>query len=87
MADSIPGNMVLRTLYLPVELDRRLKVLAFTRGVSKGELTRELIERGLAKIASSGERSSSEPPLRKSASSPKASLGGRRSPSQQRRTR
>jgi hypothetical protein len=56
MADNTE-NMVLRTLYLPLETDRHLKALAFTRDVSKGELMRDLITQGLATIAASGERS------------------------------
>lgn len=59
MADT-SENMVLRTLYLPIETDRQLKALAFTRDVSKGELMRELIKQGLAAITASGERSLAE---------------------------
>ena len=36
MADIPTENMVLRTLYIPLETDRQLKALAFTREVSKG---------------------------------------------------
>lgn len=36
-------NMVLRTIYLPKEIDRRLKALAFAQDISKGELIRKLI--------------------------------------------
>ena len=60
MADIPTENMVLRTLYIPLETDRQLKALAFTREVSKGELMRELIRQGLATIAASGERSLAE---------------------------
>ncbi len=60
MADIPSENMVLRTLYIPLETDRQLKALAFTREVSKGELMRELIKQGLATIAASGERSLAE---------------------------
>jgi len=60
MADIPTENMVLRTLYIPLETDRQLKALAFTREVSKGELMRELIKQGLATIAASGERSLAE---------------------------
>ncbi len=60
MADIPTENMVLRTLYIPLETDRQLKALAFTREVSKGELMRELIKQGLATIAASGERSLEE---------------------------
>ena len=45
--------MVLRTLYLPLDTDLQLKALAFTRDVSKGELMRELIVKGLKTIAAS----------------------------------
>ena len=57
MADHSTDNMVLRTLYIPLDTDRQLKALAFTREMSKGELMRELIKQGLATIAASGERS------------------------------
>lgn len=60
MADIPTENMVLRTLYIPLDTDRQLKALAFTREVSKGELMRELIKQGLATIAASGERSLAE---------------------------
>ena len=40
-------NMVLRTVYLPKELDRRLRGLAFRLSKSKGELMRDLILDGL----------------------------------------
>ncbi|PZR32219.1 ribbon-helix-helix protein, CopG family [Caulobacter segnis] len=40
-------NMVLRTIYLPLAVDRRLREIAFTRDISKGELIRELIIKGL----------------------------------------
>lgn len=59
MTDTLE-NMVLRTLYLPLETDRQLKALAFTRDISKGELIRELIKQGLVTIAASGERSLAE---------------------------
>lgn len=57
---DISENMVLRTLYLPLETDRQLKAIAFTRDVSKGELMRDLIKQGLAAISASGERSLAE---------------------------
>ena len=53
---DVAENMVLRTLYLPSEIDRQLKALAFTRDVSKGEVMRELIKQGLASISASGEQ-------------------------------
>lgn len=46
MADH-PDNMVLRTLYLPVDLDQTLKSAAMRGGRSKGDAIRELIRAGL----------------------------------------
>jgi len=41
------ANMVLRTVYLPRELDNELRDYAFFRGVSKGEIVRMLVQAGL----------------------------------------
>lgn len=60
MTTAATENLVLRTFYVPLEMDRTLKALAFTRGISKGELIRELIGKGLAAIADAGERSVAE---------------------------
>lgn len=46
MADN-PDNMVLRTLYLPVDLDQTLKSAALRGARSKGDIIRELIRAGL----------------------------------------
>lgn len=48
-------NMVLRTIYLPLEVDRELKSIAFSRDVSKAELMRGFILQGLARFRESGE--------------------------------
>lgn len=46
MADET-DNMVLRTLYLPRELDQTLKSAAIRGARSKGDVIRELISAGL----------------------------------------
>lgn len=46
MADD-SDNMVLRTLYLPRELDQTLKSAAIRGARSKGDVIRELIRAGL----------------------------------------
>jgi predicted DNA-binding protein len=51
MATAPPDNMVLRTIYLPLQIDRRLREIAFSRNISKGELIRELIANGLEGLA------------------------------------
>lgn len=53
-------NMVLRTVYLPNELDRELRQLAFSRDVSKGDLIRDFIRQGLGTRQASGERTLAE---------------------------
>ncbi|TIO80819.1 MAG: hypothetical protein E5X74_31470 [Mesorhizobium sp.] len=40
-------NMVLRTVYLPKDLDQKLKVVAFGQERSKNDIIRELIQAGL----------------------------------------
>jgi hypothetical protein len=49
-------NMVLRTVYLPIKLDRELRQLAFSRDVSKADLIRDFIHDGLEKVETSGEK-------------------------------
>lgn len=55
MSDS-KDNMVLRTVYLPIGLDRQLRQLAFSRDVSKADLIRDFIRLGLGGIQQSGEK-------------------------------
>lgn len=40
-------NIVLRTVYIPLDIDGRLREVAFTRGVSESDLIRELVKLGL----------------------------------------
>lgn len=47
-------NMVLRTVYLPKELDRELKTVAFRMELSKGELMRILVQDALQRRKSEG---------------------------------
>ena len=50
MAD-ISDNMVLRTIYLPKELDQTLKSAAIRGERSKGDVIRELIQAGLRTLS------------------------------------
>jgi predicted DNA-binding protein len=50
MSKRPEGNMVLRSIYLPEELDSRLRSIAFLQGRSKGELVRELVSEGLERL-------------------------------------
>jgi hypothetical protein len=59
MSDT-KDNMVLRTVYLPLALDRELRQLAFTRDVSKADLIRDFILKGMGSVHASGERTLSE---------------------------
>ena len=59
MSDT-KDNMVLRTVYLPLELDRELRQLAFTRDVSKADLIRDFISKGMGSVHASGERTLAE---------------------------
>ena len=43
MSDVAKKDLVLRTVYLPRELDAELRELAYKQNVSKGELIRSLI--------------------------------------------
>ena len=49
-------NMVLRTVYLPINLDRELRQLAFSRDVSKADLIRDFIRQGLGGVQQTGEK-------------------------------
>ena len=60
MADVAGNKMVLRSLYLPLELDRVLRSLAFSRSMSKAELMRIFIENGLKNVKESGEKTLAE---------------------------
>lgn len=55
MATDKSENMVLRTVYLPQELDARLRKLAFSRSESKAELMRTFIVQGLDQLKANGE--------------------------------
>jgi hypothetical protein len=43
---------VLRTIYLPREVDENIRIIAFHRKIAKGALMLEYIERGMANDAS-----------------------------------
>ncbi|GLK80099.1 hypothetical protein [Methylopila turkensis] len=60
MADAHAEKMALRTVYLPLELDQRLRSIAFTQKKSKGELIRDLIVDGLKKLDENGVRTLAE---------------------------
>ncbi len=59
MADTFE-DLALRTLYMPLSMDRRLREIAFARGVSQSELMHVLISMGLADITASGEKTVAE---------------------------
>lgn len=72
MAD-VADNMVLRTIYLPKELDQQLKTVAIRGERSKGDLIRELIVAGLdSKRKEQGSDVSFPVIVRKAAVTPKA---------------
>ncbi|WP_269713274.1 ribbon-helix-helix protein, CopG family [Caulobacter sp. NIBR2454] len=48
-------NMVLRTVYLPKALDKRLRAIAFDQELSKGELMRVLIAEAMQHRAGLGQ--------------------------------
>ena len=50
MSKRPEGNMVLRSVYLPEELDNRLRAAAFINNRSKGDLIRELVQAGLGRV-------------------------------------
>lgn len=47
MAES-DEKMVLRTVYLPREVDDQLRLIAFRSGTTKGDLVRSFVKNGLA---------------------------------------
>jgi len=55
--------MVLRSVYLPENVDDRLRALAFLQNRSKGDLVRELVQEGLDRLeeAVRGEREEPTP--------------------------
>ncbi|MEA9899602.1 hypothetical protein [Xanthomonas campestris] len=57
MKKHVDENMVLRSVYLPPELDHKIGALAFTESVSKGDVIREMLEKGLS---ASGKKSIAE---------------------------
>lgn len=50
MSSEKTENMVLRTVYLPHAVDLRLRSIAFTRGVSKTDLMRDLVRDALDRL-------------------------------------
>ncbi|MBO9855089.1 hypothetical protein [Xanthomonas phaseoli] len=57
MKKPVDENMVLRSVYLPPDLDHKIGALAFTESVSKGDVIREMLEKGLN---ASGKKSMAE---------------------------
>lgn len=53
-------SMVLRTVYLPLALDRELRRLAFSRDVSTADLIGDFILRGLGDVQQTGEKTSAD---------------------------
>ncbi|MCC5062969.1 hypothetical protein [Xanthomonas campestris] len=82
MKKPVDENMILRSVYLPPDLDHKIGALAFTESVSKGDVIREMLEKGLS---ASGKRSMAEQLLngakaRKKAALEKASAKRRSAP-------
>jgi len=50
MSERPEGNLVLRSVYLPEELDSRLRNIAFLRGRSKGDIIRDVVREGLKRL-------------------------------------
>ena len=50
MSKRPDGNMVLRSVYLPEEMDNRLRAVAYLHTRSKGDLIRELVQMGLKRL-------------------------------------
>lgn len=71
MSDST-DNMVLRTLYLPRELDQALKSAAIRGARSKGDVIRELISAGLKVMRDDPGSYLAEPASAKKPAQPKA---------------
>ena len=46
MAENV-DNMVLRTVYIPVDVDRHLKDLAYAKDITKNALIRQILIEGL----------------------------------------
>lgn len=65
-------RMVLRTVYLPPDLDEKLRVWAFRTKVSKGDVIRQAVARELASVTGFGDDVQVEK------SPPKAKKGGGR---------
>lgn len=58
---SLQGDgMVLRTVYIPLEMDGTLRGVSFSTGESKGDLMRRFIEEGLRRLKESGFRTIAE---------------------------
>lgn len=59
------GNMVMRSVYLPEQLDKRLKNIAFLLDRSKGDLIREFVATGLVQLEGKVRlRADAEPAIR-----------------------
>jgi predicted DNA-binding protein len=68
-------NMVLRTLYLPQDLDRVLKSVATRSARSKGDLIRELIVAGLQEKRKEADSYYAEPKTERGPVRPSAPKG------------
>lgn len=63
MSERQPESMVLRTVYLPRELDQQLKTAAFRDARSKNDIIRELIQIGMRSRQAAGDRRFDEQPI------------------------
>jgi hypothetical protein len=60
MTTAPADNMVLRTIYMPLDVDRRLREIAFSQNISKGELMRKFILEGIQGVDRSGQATLAE---------------------------
>ncbi|MCJ2014196.1 hypothetical protein [Methylobacterium sp. J-076] len=56
MAGKTGSNLVLRSVYLPDDLDQELKVVAFHEDRSKNDIMREVLQAGLRTLRAEGDR-------------------------------
>ncbi|MGN8094153.1 hypothetical protein [Methylobacterium sp. 22177] len=56
MAGKTGSNLVLRSVYLPDDLDQELKVVAYHEDRSKNDIMREVLQAGLRTLRAEGDR-------------------------------
>jgi hypothetical protein len=48
----MPNGMVMRSIYLPLEMDERLRTISFVTRRSKADLIRQFVNEGMVNLAS-----------------------------------